>query len=189
MRTSHTFSRHWDLEMRQHELLGIDLGEGIPRTTLRYGAVIFPLWWGTWLMLFGLPPRPLFPLFLLPPLGLTYYGAKRSLIYWRRTNLLVWAVRAQYLLRGVAPLIGRGRIPHGRLGIRLRCRRLGERAPQLAQMPGLSSLFTSEGPDPARSAGEALHLTPRPRLYGPDAVAKARRRTRRIRRFAPKEPR
>jgi hypothetical protein len=175
MRTSHTFSRHWDLETRQHELLGLDLGEGIPRTTLRYGAVIFPVWWGAWLLLFGLPARPLFPFFALPPLGLTYYGAKRSLVYWRRTNLMVWSVRAQYLLRGIAPVIGRGRIPTGRLPLRLRGRRLGERAPQLAQMPGLARLFTAEGPDPARSAGQPLHLAPRPRLYGPDAVAKSRR--------------
>ncbi|MGW1976657.1 hypothetical protein [Streptomyces sp. NPDC001889] len=183
MRTSHTFSRHWDLETRQHELVGIDLGEGVPRTTLRYGAVIFPLWWGVWLMTAGFPPQPLFPLFLLPPLGLTFYGARRSTAYWRRTNLRVWAIRAQYLISGVQPVIARGRIPAPRPGWRLRARRLGERAPQLAQMPGLGPLFTPRGPDPAHTCGDPVRLTPRLRLYGPDAVA----RTRRGRRFTRQE--
>jgi hypothetical protein len=177
MRISRTYSKHWDIETRQHELLGLDLGEGLPRTTLRYGAVIFPLYWGTWLLTVGFPPQVLAPLFLLPPLGLTYYGAKRSVAYWRRTNLLVWAIRLNYLHTGVRPVLGRGRIPSPKPGVRLRARRLGEQVPRLAEHPSFSPLFGADAPadaDRADSYGPPAHLRPRLRAYGPDAVAKAR---------------
>ncbi|MFF8786911.1 hypothetical protein [Streptomyces sp. NPDC015125] len=177
MRTSSTYSRHWDIETRQHELLGLDLGEGLPRTTLRYGAAIFPLYWGGWLLLFGFPAQGAAPLFLLPPLGLTYYGAKRSATYWRRTNLLVWAIRLNYLHTGVRPVLGRGRIPAPKPGMKLRVRRLGEQLPQLAELPSLAPLFApaeDDGPDQAESYGPAARIRPRLRAYGPDAVAKAR---------------
>ncbi|MDX3065871.1 MULTISPECIES: hypothetical protein [Streptomyces] len=184
MRESRTFSRHWDLETRQHELLGVDLGEGIPRTTLRYGFVCFGTWWTLWLSLFGFPPQPLVPFFLLPPLGLTYAGAKRSVVYWRRTNLLVWSVHLQYLVRGVHPVIGRGRVPVRRLGLRLRTRRIGERLPHLVHTPLFGALFAPRGPDPAHTVGKPVLIRPRVRLYGPDAVARSRRRLRRKHRTA-----
>ncbi|MFD7553564.1 hypothetical protein ACFV9E_03360 [Streptomyces sp. NPDC059835] len=178
-RTSHTYSRHWDIETRQHELLGLDLGEGLPRTTLRYGAVIFPVYWGLWLALFGLPPQPAAPLFLLPPLFLTYFGAKRSLAYWRRTNLKLWAIRLNYLHTGVRPVLARGRIPAPKPGLRLRARRFGERVPQLAEHPAFSPLLSAESAnaehaDRAESYGRPARIRPRLRAYGPDAVAKAR---------------
>ncbi|MFF9785675.1 hypothetical protein [Streptomyces nigrescens] len=192
MRTAHTYTRHWDLETRQHELLGLDLGEGLPRTTLKYGAVIFPMWWGIWLLLFGFPPQPLIPVFLLPPLGLTYYGAKRSSAYWRRTNLLVWGVRLNYLNHGVRPVIGRGRIPAPKTGLRLRTQRLAEKAPQLTEMPAFASLFTTDGdtPDAAESCGPQAQMKPRVRMYGPDAVARARKKTaKKYRRSGPRATR
>ena len=186
MRSARTYSRHWDIETRQHELLGLDLGEGVPRTTLKYGAVLCFLWWSLWLMLLGFPPQPAVPLFLIPPVALTYYGAKRSLTYWRRTNLLIWGVRLNYLQSGLRPVIGRGRIPPPKAGWRLRARRLGETFPQLAQLPGLEGLFAAEDkPDPADSYGQPAQVRPRVRLYGPDATARARTRATR-RRPAPK---
>ena len=182
MRTARTFSRHWDIETRQHELLGLDLGEGIPRTTLKYGAVICALWWGGWLIVLGFPPQPVVPIFLLPPVAATYYGARRSTTYWRRTNLLVWGVRLNYLQSGLRPVIGRGRIPPPRAGLRLRARRLGEAVPKLGELPGLEPLFApGTRPDPADSYGRHAHMRPRVRLYGPDAVARARAKSRRSR--------
>ncbi|MFJ4679160.1 hypothetical protein [Kitasatospora sp. NPDC088783] len=172
MRTSRTYTAHWDLETRQHELLGLDLGEGLPRIALKYAAVMFPLYWGVWLLVIGFPPQPLFPLFLLPPLGATYYGARRSTRYWRRTNLLLWGVRASYLVHGVRPVLGRGRIPPPRLKLRLRTRRLGEQFHTLATLPLFGPAFTTEGADPARSSGRPTHLRPRPRVYGPDHLAR-----------------
>lgn len=179
MRLTHTYSRHWDIETRQHELLGIDLGEGIPRKTLRYALAICGTWWALWLLVFGFPPARAVSLFLAPPIALTWAGSKRSQTYWRRTNLLVWSVRIAYLMRGIQPVLGRGRIPGPRLGVRLRARRLGERVPQLPGMPGLEGLFGSEGPDPTHADGEPVSTRPRVRLYGPDAVAKSRRKRRR----------
>ncbi|MFK0142544.1 hypothetical protein [Streptomyces murinus] len=194
MRTSNTYTRHWDIETRQHELLGLDLGEGLPRTTLKYGAVIFPLWWGLWLLVIGFPPQPAIPLFLLPPLGATYFGAKRSTAYWRRTNLLMWGVRLNFLHHGVKPIIGRGRIPAPKAGLRLRTQRLGERAPQLGEMPAFGPLFATDtdSSDAAESNGRPARLRPRLRMYGPDAVAKARAKTakkhRRAARHVPRSP-
>ncbi|OEV13741.1 hypothetical protein [Streptomyces nanshensis] len=189
MRISSTYSRHWDIETRQHEILGYDLGEGVSRKTLKYGAIAGAVWWGAWLMLLGFPPRPLVPLFLLPPIALTYYGVRRSPVYWRRTNLLLWAVRWHYLYAGLRPVIGRGRIPAPPSGRRLRARRLAESIPQLRHLPGLTGLFTDEGPDPAESYGPPARLTPRVRLYGPDALMKARKKLRRRRRAAKKAAR
>lgn len=187
MRESNTYSRHWDLETRQHELLGIDLGEGVRRTTLRYGALFIGTWWTGWLVLFGVPSPQTVPLFLIPPITLTHLGSKRSLTYWRRTNLLVWSVHVHYLVRGVRPVIGRGRIPTRRLGVRLRARRLGERMTHLPRFPGIGPLFAATGEDPARSAGPPVRVRHRARLYGPDAVARSRRRLRKRRRPAPEE--
>ncbi|MFM9452397.1 hypothetical protein [Streptomyces europaeiscabiei] len=178
-RSSSTLTRHWDLETRQHELLGLDLGEGIPRTTLKIGALILPVYWGAWFLLLGFPTPPLVPFFVIPPVAVTYVGAKRSITYWRRTNLLLWGVWLNYLNLGVRPVIGRGRIPSPRLGVRLRLQRVAERAPQLRELAAVGPLFTPdpEQADLAESCGRPAHLRPRLRMYGPDAVGRARAKT------------
>lgn len=178
MRTSHTFSRHWDLETRQHELLGIDLGEGISRKVLLHGLVVFALWDGALLLMAGFPTTITFSLYFLPPIFITAYGTKRSGSYWRRRNFLLWGVTVNYLVNGVKPAIGRGRIPAPRLGWRLRAARLGERFPKLANLPAAgAALAPVDGPDLAESLGKPVHLRPRVRLYGPDAVARSRHKT------------
>ncbi|GAA3087116.1 hypothetical protein GCM10020000_87340 [Streptomyces olivoverticillatus] len=148
MRTSHTFSRHWDLETRQHELLGIDLGEGISRKVLLHGLVVFALWDGALLLMASFPTTITFSLYFLPPIFITAYGTKRSGSYWRRRNFLLWGVTVNYLVNGVKPAIGRGRIPAPRLGWRLRAARLGERFPKLANLPAAGAALAppSTGP-------------------------------------------
>ncbi|MEJ8654792.1 hypothetical protein WKI65_43840 [Streptomyces sp. MS1.AVA.3] len=180
MRTSRTYSRHWDLETRQHELLGMDLGEGIVRKALVHGLIVFVLWWSLLLVVLGMPTLTLMTFYLLPPTLLTWYGTKRSTVYWRRRNFLLWGVAANYLITGVRPLIARGRIPAPRIGWRLRTQRLGERSAQLSELPGLRGAFGSgpNRPDLAETYGKAAHIRPRVRMYGPDAVAKARAKTR-----------
>ncbi|MFI9311074.1 hypothetical protein [Streptomyces triculaminicus] len=175
MRASHTFSRHWDLETRQHELLGLDLGEGISRKVLLHGLVVFVLWDGFLLLAAGFPTTTVFSFYLLPPIFITAYGTKRSAAYWRRRNFLVWGVTVNYLINGVRPVTGRGRIPAPRLGWRLRAQRLGERFPKLAQLPAPGAAFAPvDGRDLAEASGNPAHIRHRVRLYGPDAVAKAR---------------
>lgn len=101
-------------------------------------------------------------------------------------------MRLNFLNHGVRPVIGRGRIPAPKVGLRLRTQRLGERSPQLREMPAFSSMFTTDGdtPDAAESCGKPAHLRPRLRMYGPDAVAKVRakatKRQRRTGKAAPK---
>ncbi|MFI0742471.1 hypothetical protein ACH4PU_31000 [Streptomyces sp. NPDC021100] len=178
MRSSHTFSRHWDLETRQHELLGIDLGEGISRKVLLHGLIVFTLWDGALLLVAGIPSTLTFSFYFLPPILITVYGTKRSAAYWRRRNFLLWGVTANYLINGVKPVIGRGRIPAPRPGWRLRAARLGERFPKLAGLPLFGTALTpGDHEDLAESLGKPVHLKPRVRLYGPDAVARARTKT------------
>ncbi|NJP74826.1 hypothetical protein [Streptomyces sp. C1-2] len=104
----------------------------------------------------------------------------------------MWGVRLNFLHHGVKPVIGRGRIPAPKGGLRLRAQRLGERASQLTEMPAFGPLFTTgaDSPDAAESFGRPAHVRPRLRMYGPDAVAKARAKTakkqRRAARSAPR---
>ncbi|MEV6681245.1 hypothetical protein AB0N09_30905 [Streptomyces erythrochromogenes] len=174
MRETRTYTEYWDVQTYQHELLGMDLGEGIPRTTLRYGAAIFAIWWALCLLLVGAPSQPiLVPLFIIPPGLITLVGSRRSTVYWRRTNLQMWAVRAVFLLTGVRPLIGRGRITPPRGGLRLRARRLGEKAPHLATMPGFGPAFAQPATDTPLPV-PPVKVRPRVRLYGPDHIGRLR---------------
>ena len=67
-----TDTAHVRIESRQYRLLNIDLGEGVPRSTLKVGALIVVPWL-TLLWLIGVPVLPPVWLFLwaLPPLLVT----------------------------------------------------------------------------------------------------------------------
>ncbi|MFD0383198.1 hypothetical protein ACFQ2B_15025 [Streptomyces stramineus] len=67
MRVGHTFTRHFDLETRQHELLGMDLGEGPSRRVLVTGAVVYAVWMGGLFLIFGWPSQMFFTLYFAPP--------------------------------------------------------------------------------------------------------------------------
>ncbi|MGV0100853.1 hypothetical protein [Streptomyces californicus] len=177
MRTGHTYTDHFRLETRQHELLGIDLGEGVARRVLILGAACYVLWDGALLLLLGLPTRTSATLYLLPPGLLVAFGARPSTRVPRRIALTGWAISARYLVTGHRPLICGGRRAATRsewIG------RRGRWASRLTLLTGSSVLGPAVerwlGPDtdtvPA-GAGPAIQLTARPRLYGPDAVVRA----------------
>ncbi|MGW1076032.1 hypothetical protein [Streptomyces sp. NPDC002537] len=179
MRTGHTYTRHFDLETRQHELLGVDLGEGPPRRLLITGFVFYVVWTGAFLLVFGWPSRVFFVFYFVPPALIAYYGAQRSKRIDRRWNLTHWALTVRYLVVGHRPVVNGGRRAAGRAEwLPLRAR-LGEKAGRLAELPGMGSVEGLLGDGEAKAvAGRALTLDIRPRLYGPDVVYRARQRGR-----------
>ncbi|MFF3764638.1 hypothetical protein ACFYYR_11205 [Streptomyces sp. NPDC001922] len=178
MRKGYTFTRHFDLETRQHELMGLDLGEGVPRRTLVLGVLLLVGWCGGLLMLFGAPSQYTFSLYMLPPLVTAVLGAQRSRRVDRRRNLTGWALAIRYVAVGHRPVINGGRRAAGRdewIPVR---DRWGERVDQLLDLPGFGGLerFLTSGTDRAVSAGSPVRLAARARLHGPERVWRARRR-------------
>jgi hypothetical protein len=176
MRVGRTFTRHFDLETKQHELLGLDLGEGAPRRALVLGLALYALWTGPLLLLFGFPNKITFTAYFLPPLITTVYGTQRSRIIERRWNITRWSIGVRYLVLGHRPVVNGGR----------RAATRSEWLPRRARWAGKTELLVASplGPLVERwlgddeesipaGAGAPIRLAARPRLYGPDAVVKA----------------
>ncbi|GHF44202.1 hypothetical protein GCM10010218_26900 [Streptomyces mashuensis] len=178
MRVGHTFTRHFDLETRQHELFGMDLGEGPSRRVLVTGAVIYAVWVGGLLLVFGVPSKFLFTLYFAPPALITFYGSQRSRRNERRWNLTQWALAVRYLTVGHRPVVNGGRRAADRSEwLPLRAR-LGDRSEEFLALPGMGVFEGVLGGDePKSTAGRPVRLDARPRLYGPDHVYRARMRT------------
>ncbi|MFB8107697.1 hypothetical protein ACFC3O_33675 [Streptomyces sp. NPDC056007] len=176
-RTGTTYTRHFltATETRQHELLGLDLGEGTPRRALVLGMILFALWVGPLLLLFGLPNEITFTLYLLPPLITTVYGTQRSTRLDRRWNIANWAIGARYLVLGHRPIICAGRRAATRGEWLPRRDRWAGRTELLLDSPlgPLVERWLGESEDVPAGAGSPVRLDARPRLYGPDAVVKA----------------
>ncbi|MEV7418980.1 hypothetical protein [Streptomyces sp. NPDC089919] len=180
MRVGHTYTSHFVIEARQHELLGLDLGEGVSRRTLLLGIALYALWTGPLLLLLGAPSRTSFTLYFLPPLLATVHGAQRARRTDRRMNLTHWSLTARYLLLGHRPVVCGGRRAAARTEWIPRGARWGGRLDALRSSSALGPLVRRWlGPDDSTppTAGAPIPLTARPRLYGPDAVARAYGRT------------
>ncbi|MFF0052588.1 hypothetical protein [Streptomyces sp. NPDC005498] len=172
MRSGATYTRHFDLETRQHELLGLDLGEGAPRRTLVLGFVLYLLWTGGLLLILGLPGKFTFTLYFLPPLLTAIFGTQRSRKNERRWNITYWALTVRYVALGHRPIICGGRRSAARVEWIPRRERMASRG---GLRPGRDTgRDASTGPAPL--AGAPIRLDARPRLYGPDQVYKARGR-------------
>ncbi|MFD3714928.1 hypothetical protein [Streptomyces sp. NPDC058677] len=177
-RVGHTYTRHFDLETRQHEIFGMDLGEGPSRRMLVTGVVVYVLWTGSLLMMFGLPSQLTFTLYFAPPAVITYYGAQRSRRNERRWNLTQWALWVRYLTLGHRPVINGGRRAAERHEWMPMSARLGERAEAFVELPGMGAFENVLGKDaPRPTAGRAVPFDSKTRMYGPDAVYRARKRT------------
>ncbi|GHH56209.1 hypothetical protein [Streptomyces candidus] len=175
MRVGHTYTRHFDLETRQHELLGMDLGEGAPRRALVLGLVLYALWTGALLLLFGLPSKITFTLYFLPPLITAVYGTQRSPVVERRWNITRWSIGIRYLVLGHRPIISAGRRAANRSEWISRRARWAGKTELLAESPlgPLVERWLGAEDSVPTGAGAPVRLSARPRLYGPDAVGKA----------------
>lgn len=179
MRVGTTYTQHFDLETRQHELLGLDLGEGTPRRTLILGFVLYLLWTGGLLLIFGLPNQFAFTAYFLPPLLVAIFGTQRSRRNERRWNITYWALSVRYLVLGHRPIICGGRRSAARVEWIPRRARWGGKGDAILRTPAARSAagrWLGEEAQTAIVAGAPLRLAARPRLYGPDQVMKARRR-------------
>jgi hypothetical protein len=176
MRTGRTLTAHFDLDTRQHELLGLDLGEGAPRRMLVLGLALFMVWTGGLFLIFGLPNRFTFTAYVLPPGLIAYFGTQRSSRINRRWNITNWALAVRYLVLGHRPIICGGRRAATRSEWIPRRSRWGARGDAMSQAPGARMIEGSLGRPEIyhASAGAPLRLDARPRLYGPDQLYKAR---------------
>ncbi|MFE1384236.1 hypothetical protein ACFW6S_35360 [Streptomyces sp. NPDC058740] len=171
MRTGTTYTRHFDIETRQHELLGLDLGEGAPRRALVLGFVLFGVWTGGLLLLFGLPSQVTFTAYFLPPLLVAILGTQRSRKNDRRWNITNWALAARYLTLGHRPIVCGGRRAAARSEWIPRRARWGSKGDSLRrESVRRRREYETDSELPAITAGAPITLDARPRLYGPDAV-------------------
>ncbi|GLV88003.1 hypothetical protein Slala03_76920 [Streptomyces lavendulae subsp. lavendulae] len=174
MRVGTTYTRHFDLESRQHELLGLDLGEGTPRRALILGLVLYILWTGSLLALFGLPSQVTFTAYFLPPLMVAIFGTQRSRKSERRWNITYWSLSVRYLALGHRPIICGGRRAAARAEWIPRRARWGTKGDAFRRESVRLRRAEEHTEDLEIVAGMPIRLAARPRLYGPDAVFKAR---------------
>ncbi|HEX5495851.1 MAG TPA: hypothetical protein VFX70_14870 [Mycobacteriales bacterium] len=105
MRVLRTFTKHYQLESRQYELFGIDLGEGVRRRALLVGVAAVLVWVGL-LFAAGVALHPsTFLVWVAPPLVVTYYGTQ-SEASGRRSRLAGWVDAARFVTTGRRPLTG-----------------------------------------------------------------------------------
>lgn len=174
MRAGHTYTRDFDLETRQHEILGLDLGEGPTRRAVVVGLLLIVVWAGGLIALFGMPSKYVFSLYFLPPVIITAYGTRRSEKNPRRWKLTGWALTLRYVIVGHRPVINGGRRFASRTEWLPLRERLGSRTETLATAPGMSRLHKADTePDHQPVTGSAIRLDARVRLYGPDRVYRA----------------
>lgn len=112
MRRGRTLSKHLALETRQHDLLGADLGEGVPRRGLVFGLVVY----GTWTLLMapiiGIPSRWTLSLYMIPPGLFAYFAWQPSKLHaGRRRRATEWALGLRYAMTGHRPVIALGARP------------------------------------------------------------------------------
>lgn len=107
-RSGRVLTKHFEIESRQHDLLGLDLGEGPKRRALIIGAAALTVWAGGCLILFGLPNKFSFSAYFLPPVILTVFGARPSSRMGRRMALTDWALALRYALIGHRPIVRMG---------------------------------------------------------------------------------
>lgn len=108
-RTGRTVSRQLHIESRQHELFGVDLGEGIPRKVLLIGAVAFVLWAGLVFFVTRKFTQQMMILYFLPPLLFVQLGIQESPKNSRRWRLTQLILRIRFALWAHHPVIRFGR--------------------------------------------------------------------------------
>lgn len=108
-RTGRTVSRQLHIESRQHELFGVDLGEGIPRKVLFIGAVAFVLWAGLVFSVTRTVNQQMMILYCLPPLLFVQVGIQESPKNPRRWRLTQLILRFRYAAWAHRPVIRFGR--------------------------------------------------------------------------------
>lgn len=110
MREGRVLTRSMRIESRQHELFGVDLGEGFPRVAVVVGSLVCLAWVGL-LLLVHLPfSKGTSLIFSLPPFLLMAFGWRPSASHpERRRRVTEWVLAARWTVKGHLPLIALGR--------------------------------------------------------------------------------
>ena len=108
MRVGRTLTHHFEIETRQYDLLGIDLGEGARRRMIIFGAVIILLWIALLFPFIGVPQKSTVSLYVVPPFVITAFGWRAGKFHERRRRVTEWALAVRYALRAHRPIIGLG---------------------------------------------------------------------------------
>lgn len=107
-------TKQFKIETRQHELFGLDLGEGPRRRDLGLGLIIIPVWVGFMWLLLGPPEKYTMLLYMAPPVLMLMYGIQENSSNPRRMNATVWLLTLRYGLVGHRPIIRGGARPASR---------------------------------------------------------------------------
>lgn len=178
MRVGRTLTHHFEIETRQYDLLGIDLGEGARRRMIIFGAVVVTIWVGLLVLVFGLPSKPTVSLYVVPPFVVTAFGWRPGKYHERRRRVTEWALATRYAVRSHRPVIALG----ARSADRSEYLRWSERVPARRLAALLRGQRTPEweadevGAHPRYRAGAAIEVNQRARLLGADHLRRVRRR-------------
>jgi hypothetical protein len=178
MRVGRTLTHHFEIETRQYDLLGIDLGEGARRRMIIFGAVVVTAWVALLVLILGVPKKPTVSLYVVPPFVMTAFGWRPGKYHDRRRRVTEWALAVRYALRAHRPVIALGaraahkseylrwseRVALRRLGALLR----GQRTPAW-EAGGITA-------DPRYRAGAEIQVSQRARLLGEDHLKRVRRK-------------
>jgi hypothetical protein len=184
MRVGRTLTHHFEIETRQYDLLGIDLGEGARRRMIIFGAVVVVAWVALLVPIIGTPSKTTTTLYVVPPFVITAFGWRSGKYHERRRRVTEWALAIRYALRAHRPVIGLG----ARAADRSEYLRWSERVPlqkMAAVKPGgaapewaaLDADGRHQGDDTRDVAGAEIIVSQRARLIGSDHLRRVRRRT------------
>ncbi|MDO5878338.1 hypothetical protein MG599_24020 (plasmid) [Paenarthrobacter sp. SD-1] len=177
MRIGRNLTKDLQIDSKQHELLGFDMGEGVDRRTLVLGVIFAFAWVSLLLLVFGPPMPQTFIVYFMPPILLTVFGVQASTRQPRRRNLTQWILKLRQVTVAHRPIIRTGRRKatrqdHVPLGERFSWETVQEViAPGTSQPRWLKeeSSFDYQG----RPVGPAIELHRRPaRLIGQDHADK-----------------
>ena len=174
-REGQTLTRTMGFETKQHELFGIDLGDGAPRRMLLWGVLCCIIWWGLLYLIFGSPhPKAMF-FWMAPPALMAVYGWRDGRTR-RRRKVTEWVLTARWLHRGHAPVIALGRHEATRAEGMTWLERLGHRFghddPLALVIPGRAAPERRlDRPAPPARPGAPVGRTHRVQLTGTDTAA------------------
>lgn len=187
MRTGRILTGQMEVETRQHDMAGLDLGEGPPRRALIFGALALAVWCIALAPFLGVPNRYTFSLYFLPPILLTVIGMRVSGRTPRRRVLTDWALQIRYALLGHRTIVDVGRRRPTRYELpplaerwRLITSAFGRVVPATVKPPWAQPDHSSEHTQ--RPVGSPIVLEQRARLLGGDELhtallARSRKKT------------
>ncbi|WP_284306016.1 hypothetical protein [Mobilicoccus caccae] len=158
------------IEPRQHELFGVDLGEGVPRAALGWGVMVYLAWW-VLLSVLRVPwIPPLVALWMVPPSIFAWLGWQEGRCS-RRRRVTDWMLSLRWIVRAHQPVIGLGRRQPDReecLPVRERIRSRTAGWQDVLRPGQVATHRTYTGPRQSidMRQGRAVLLAPRVQLIG-----------------------